>query len=296
MPRFPQVLRNVHVASRDVPQSVYDEVERVTYLRMEFLGPHQVYLVASVDLVGDYAESRIAHTLRALEDRITGGVRGVGAGPGDPLPEAHGTRLLRVEPRRHRRVQGSCGLGEVLEPRDPEHADHARQVGQGLLPRIREQAFGREPNPEEIAEELEITTDEVREILRMAQTPVSLEKPIGEEEDSSLGDFVPGPEVVEALERGLRANLDPRRDSLDDEPGEQSAEAGAVLGQPTLDRRGVDAVACTNGCPVAAGETGEVLQRRQHLLELRAGQRRGLELVLRGQRERRHAAQPNLWL
>ncbi|NKS82718.1 cation diffusion facilitator family transporter [Rhodococcus hoagii] len=50
----------------------YDEVERVTYLRMEFLGPHQVYLVASVDLVGDYAESRIAHTLRALEDRITG--------------------------------------------------------------------------------------------------------------------------------------------------------------------------------------------------------------------------------
>ncbi|WP_430334268.1 cation diffusion facilitator family transporter [Rhodococcus sp. ACT016] len=50
----------------------YDEIERVTYLRMEFLGPHQVYLVASVDLVGDYAESRTAHTLRALEDRITG--------------------------------------------------------------------------------------------------------------------------------------------------------------------------------------------------------------------------------
>ena len=40
-------------------------------------------------------------------------------------------------------------------------------------------------------EELEITTDEVRDILRMAQMPVSLEKPIGEEEESSLGDFVP---------------------------------------------------------------------------------------------------------
>ena len=52
------------------------------------------------------------------------------------------------------------------------------------------QRLGREPRPEEIAEELEITTDEVREILRMAQLPVSLEKPIGEEE-SSLGDFVP---------------------------------------------------------------------------------------------------------
>jgi RNA polymerase primary sigma factor len=53
------------------------------------------------------------------------------------------------------------------------------------------QRLGREPRPDEIAEELEITTDEVREILRMAQLPVSLEKPIGEEEESSLGDFVP---------------------------------------------------------------------------------------------------------
>jgi RNA polymerase primary sigma factor len=52
------------------------------------------------------------------------------------------------------------------------------------------QRLGREPSPEEIAEELEMTTAEVREILRMSQLPVSLEKPIGEEEDSSLGDFV----------------------------------------------------------------------------------------------------------
>jgi RNA polymerase primary sigma factor len=52
------------------------------------------------------------------------------------------------------------------------------------------QRLGREPRPEEIAEELEMTTDEVREILRMAQHPISLEKPIGEEEDSELGDFV----------------------------------------------------------------------------------------------------------
>jgi RNA polymerase primary sigma factor len=51
------------------------------------------------------------------------------------------------------------------------------------------QRLGREPRPDEIAEELEMTTDEVREILRMSQLPVSLEKPIGEEE-SELGDFV----------------------------------------------------------------------------------------------------------
>src|SRR5256884_7522876 len=52
------------------------------------------------------------------------------------------------------------------------------------------QRLGREPNAEEIADELEMTPEEVREILRMAQLPVSLEKPIGEGEDSSLGDFV----------------------------------------------------------------------------------------------------------
>ena len=52
------------------------------------------------------------------------------------------------------------------------------------------QRLGREPRPDEIADELEMTTEEVREILRMAQLPVSLEKPIGEEEESALGDFV----------------------------------------------------------------------------------------------------------
>jgi len=52
------------------------------------------------------------------------------------------------------------------------------------------QRLGREPRPDEIADELEMTTEEVREILRMSQLPVSLEKPIGEEEESELGDFV----------------------------------------------------------------------------------------------------------
>jgi len=52
------------------------------------------------------------------------------------------------------------------------------------------QQLGREPLPEEIATELECSVREVRDILRMAQQPVSLEKPIGEEEESELGDFV----------------------------------------------------------------------------------------------------------
>jgi RNA polymerase primary sigma factor len=52
------------------------------------------------------------------------------------------------------------------------------------------QALGREPAPEEIAAELESTVQEVRDMLRMAQQPVSLEKPVGDEEESELGDFV----------------------------------------------------------------------------------------------------------
>ena len=52
------------------------------------------------------------------------------------------------------------------------------------------QEYGREPQPEEIAHELQWTTREVKDILRIAQLPISLEKPIGEEDDSELGDFV----------------------------------------------------------------------------------------------------------
>jgi RNA polymerase primary sigma factor len=52
------------------------------------------------------------------------------------------------------------------------------------------QQLGRDPNPEEVAEELDLDPEEVREIMRMSQHPISLEKPIGEEEDSALADFV----------------------------------------------------------------------------------------------------------
>ena len=53
------------------------------------------------------------------------------------------------------------------------------------------QEKGREPTPEEIANEMDISEEKVREILKIAQEPVSLETPIGEEEDSHLGDFIP---------------------------------------------------------------------------------------------------------
>lgn len=53
------------------------------------------------------------------------------------------------------------------------------------------QELGREPTPEEVAKEMDMEVDKVREIMKIAQEPVSLETPIGEEEDSHLGDFIP---------------------------------------------------------------------------------------------------------
>lgn len=53
------------------------------------------------------------------------------------------------------------------------------------------QEYGREPRPEEIAKEMGISEEKVREIIKIAQEPVSLETPIGEEDDSHLGDFIP---------------------------------------------------------------------------------------------------------
>ncbi len=74
------------------------------------------------------------------------------------------------------------------------------------------QRLGREPRPDEIAHELEITTAEVREILRMAQHPVSLEKPIGEEEESELGDFVQDDQAESPFDT---ASLSLRREDID---------------------------------------------------------------------------------
>jgi len=62
------------------------------------------------------------------------------------------------------------------------------------------QKFGREPEPAEIAEELRWPLGEVREMLRVAQLPISLEKPVGDEDDSELGDFVADDTVAEPFE------------------------------------------------------------------------------------------------
>ena len=80
------------------------------------------------------------------------------------------------------------------------------------------QELGRDPSPEEIGKEMDMDVDRVREIMKIAQEPVSLETPIGEEEDSHLGDFIPDEDVLAPAEAAtftmLREQLIDVLDSL----------------------------------------------------------------------------------
>lgn len=82
------------------------------------------------------------------------------------------------------------------------------------------QELGREPTPEEIAEEMGITPEKVREILKIAQEPVSLETPIGEEEDSHLGDFIEDEDALAPVEAAsfllLKEQIEEVLDTLND--------------------------------------------------------------------------------
>jgi RNA polymerase primary sigma factor len=69
------------------------------------------------------------------------------------------------------------------------------------------QEIGREPMPEEIAEKMELPLDKVRRVLKIAKEPISLETPIGEEEDSHLGDFIEDKKVVPPSETVIGLNL-----------------------------------------------------------------------------------------
>ncbi|MHB8420334.1 MAG: RNA polymerase sigma factor RpoD [Myxococcales bacterium] len=69
------------------------------------------------------------------------------------------------------------------------------------------QEIGREPTPEEIAEKMELPLDKVRKVLKIAKEPISLETPIGEEEDSHLGDFIEDKAIVSPAEAVINMNL-----------------------------------------------------------------------------------------
>jgi len=69
------------------------------------------------------------------------------------------------------------------------------------------QELGREPTPEEIASKMDVPVDKVRKVLKIAQEPISLETPIGEEEDSHLGDFIEDKQVVSPVESIIGLSL-----------------------------------------------------------------------------------------
>lgn len=69
------------------------------------------------------------------------------------------------------------------------------------------QEYGREPTPEEISEKMEIPVEKVRKVMKIAREPISLETPIGEEEDSHLGDFIEDKKTPGPAETVIRANL-----------------------------------------------------------------------------------------
>jgi RNA polymerase primary sigma factor len=67
--------------------------------------------------------------------------------------------------------------------------------------------FGREATPEELAQKLRMPLDKVRKVLKISKEPVSLEKPVGDEDDSSLGDFIEDTKALAPLEQAIKSNL-----------------------------------------------------------------------------------------
>ncbi len=111
------------------------------------------------------------------------------------------------------------------------------------------QNMGREPLPEEIAAEMNMTDVEIREILRISQTTVSLETPIGEEEDSELGDFIEDEDAVrsfDAVASQLRSRWGQRRPRYAALPGTQGHRAS---------------LRAQGGAPADAGRSGETVWR-----------------------------------
>jgi RNA polymerase primary sigma factor len=76
------------------------------------------------------------------------------------------------------------------------------------------QDLGREPTPEELGAELELPPERVREIQKLAQEPVSLETPIGEEEDSNLGDFIEDSDAIVPIDAASFILLQEQLDAI----------------------------------------------------------------------------------
>ena len=105
------------------------------------------------------------------------------------------------------------------------------------------QELGREPSSEEIAKQMEIPVSKVRKVLKIAQEPISLETPIGEEEDSHLGDFIEDRSAVSPAENVINLNLKEQTEGRDTLPAvlleraDEANEVNAVGGPPGPSRK-----------------------------------------------------------
>jgi RNA polymerase primary sigma factor len=137
------------------------------------------------------------------------------------------------------------------------------------------QELGREPSAEEVAPQLDCSTREVREILRVAQQPISLEKPIGEQDDSLLGDFVEDPSAESPFELASRSIRD-----------EDVGRALAVL--PRREREVLEMrFGLTGGRPQTLEEVGQAFNvTRERIRQIENHTLKKLELLPEAQRLR----------
>ena len=112
--------------------------------------------------------------------------------------------------------EGNLGLIKAVEKFDYHIPVHMVETINKLIRVSRQllQELGREPLPEEIAKELDMPVERVREILKISQEPVSLETPIGEEEDSHLGDFIQDDNVPVPAEAAAQTLLKEQLDEV----------------------------------------------------------------------------------
>ena len=103
--------------------------------------------------------------------------------------------------------------------------------------RLLVQRLGREPSPEEIAEQMEMPLDKVQKVLKIVKEPISLETPIGDEEESSLGDFVEDELAPSPVEAAIRGNLgEQTRKVLGDADAARRADPAHALRHRAEDR------------------------------------------------------------
>src|SRR5207248_836189 len=129
-------------------------------------------------------------------------------------------RIIAAAPRKVKRVEEEAMLpmDELKKSFDAIIAGQARtiRIPVHMIETINKlirtsrylvQEIGREPTPEEIAEKMELPLDKVRKVLKIAKEPISLETPIGEEEDSHLGDFIEDKAITSPSDAVINMNL-----------------------------------------------------------------------------------------